>query len=113
MSDTPHAGPAPVSLVSVAFVLALLAAFFVIADRAYVNRQPPAPQNQALDALPDTLAWKATPEARRAYLADLRGRQAAQAASYAWVDRKAGVVQIPIDQAMDAIVRENGPARTP
>jgi hypothetical protein len=54
------------------------------------------------------LQWKATPEARRAYLDELRAKQAKQAASYAWVDQGKGVVQIPIDRAMDLVVGQFG-----
>jgi hypothetical protein len=35
-------------------------------------------------------------------------KQQKQAASYAWVDRKAGVVQLPIDRAMELVVQQYG-----
>ena len=63
----------------------------------------PVPDNLGKDQ-----AWRATPALRRAYLADLRKAQAKQAQSYAWVDQKKGVVQIPIDQAMDLVIAEKG-----
>jgi hypothetical protein len=47
-----------------------------------------------------------TAEQRKANLADLRAKQAKQAASYAWVDQKAGVVQLPLDVAMDLTVQK-------
>jgi hypothetical protein len=58
--------------------------------------------------LPKDLEWKATPASRQAALASLRERQAKQAASYAWVDQKAGVVQLPIARAMELTLQEFG-----
>lgn len=47
-----------------------------------------------------------TAEFRKKNLADLRAKQAKQAASYAWVDEKKGVVQLPIDVAMELTVQK-------
>lgn len=46
-----------------------------------------------------------TPEERKAKLAELRANEAQHAASYAWVDQEAGVVQLPIDRAMELTVQ--------
>jgi hypothetical protein len=54
------------------------------------------------------LGWKATPASRKESLLALREKQAKQAASYAWVDQKAGVVQLPIDRAMELIAAHYG-----
>jgi hypothetical protein len=44
--------------------------------------------------------------------AQARAQQAEQIHSYRWIDRAAGVVGIPIEAAMDLVVREGaGPAR--
>ncbi len=107
-TDAPAPLPRPVSLVAVAAVFVLLALYWPLAKRIYVNHRAPAPQNQAPDNLPKDLAWRATPAARRAHLADLREKQAKQAGAYGWVDQKAGVVQLPIERAMELIVEENG-----
>ena len=37
---------------------------------------------------------------KRAHESGLRAKQEKQLASYAWVDQKSGVVQLPIDRAM-------------
>ncbi len=74
----------------------------------YVPNRPPAPQNEAPENLPKELAWRATPASRRAHLAELREKEARQAESYGWVDRGAGVVQLPIGRAMELVVREHG-----
>ena len=52
------------------------------------------------EGVPADQAWQATPEARRKYMLELRAKQEKQLASYAWVDQKSGVVQLPIDRAM-------------
>lgn len=42
-----------------------------------------------------------TPEQRKKNLAELRAKESHQLTSYGWVDQKAGVVQLPIDRAME------------
>jgi len=108
MSDEPAPLPRPASLAAVAAIFALLSLFWVLAVAVYVGGRPPAPQNEAPENLPKELAWKATPATRRDYLADLREKQMMQATSYGWVDRKTGVVRLPIDRAMELVVREYG-----
>ena len=41
-----------------------------------------------------------------------RNREEAELHSYGWINRKAGVVRIPIERAMDLILQEGLPART-
>jgi hypothetical protein len=108
MTDEPIPAPRPVSVIAVAAIFVLLSLFGVIALRVYPSGRAPAPQNQAPDNLTKDLAWRATPAARRAYLADLRKAQAQQGAAYGWVDQKAGVVQLPIARSMELIVKEQG-----
>jgi hypothetical protein len=108
MSDPSEPAPRPVSLLAVAAIFVLLSIFAVMADRIYLRGRPAAPQNETPDNLSKDLAWRATPETRRAYLADLREKQKKQAEGYAWVDQKAGVVQLPIERAMELIVQEQG-----
>jgi hypothetical protein len=107
MSDAPASAPRPVSLLATAGVFILLGVFWVVTVRVYTPGHPPAPQNEAPDNLPKDLAWRATPALRRAALADLRKAQAMQGVSYAWIDRKAGTVQLPIGRAMELIVQES------
>jgi len=99
----------PVSLVTAVMVFALLGAFLLVVLHYYAPATA-APQNAAAENLPKdgSLAWKATPADRRAALAALREKQAKQAASYAWVDRKAGVVQLPIERAMELTAQQYG-----
>jgi len=108
MSDENKPAPRPVSVAAVAVIFVLMSVFCVVTVRVYRPGGAAAPQNEAPDNLAKDLAWRATPAARRAYLAELRNGQAKQAASYGWVDQKAGVVQLPIERAMELVVREEG-----
>ena len=100
--------PRPVSLVAVIAIFVVLSLFGLAAQRLYLPGRAAAPQNEAPEHLSKDLGWKATPATRRATLAELRAKQEKQAASYGWVDQKAGTVQLPIARAMELIVRENG-----
>ena len=109
MSNPTAQSPRPVSLVTIIFVLALFATFAFLVSR-YYHPTATAPQNQQAENLPKdgSLDWKATPASRQKALAALREKQAKQAASYAWVDQKAGVVQLPIERAMELTVQLYG-----
>ena len=67
-----------------------------------------APQNATAENLPKELEWKATPASRKASLSALREKQAKQAVSYAWVDQKKGVVQLPIERAIELTAQQYG-----
>jgi len=108
MTEPTAPSPRPVSTVAVAAVFILLSVFGLMARKVYLHSPTPAPQNETPDNLAKDQAWRATPASRRVYLADLRKAQAKQALSYAWVDQKTGVVQIPIDRAMDLFIQEQG-----
>ncbi len=47
-----------------------------------------------------------TPEQRKAALAELRGKAQLAATTYAWVDKDAGVVRLPIDRASELFLQE-------
>ena len=108
MSDPSTPIPRPVSLVAIVALFVLLSLFGVVTVRVYTHHRPAAPQNEAPENLTKDLQWKATPESRKAALLDLRKKQAEQAASYAWVDQKKGIVQLPVERAMELIVEEHG-----
>jgi len=120
MSNPSALSPRPVSLFTIAFVLVLFGSFAFLVSR-YYHAAPSAPQNQLADNFPvevvdpktgkktpSDLAWKATPASRQQALAALREKQAKQAASYVWIDQKAGVVQLPIERAMELTVQQYG-----
>ena len=64
---------------------------------AQENRLPPEPRLQTNP---------------RQDLADLRGREDEALAGYSWVDRNAGIVRIPIDEAIKKTLERGLPART-
>jgi len=107
MSDPRNSFPRPVSLVTVLAIAACFALFLLLVWIAYV----PRPLQQGINLTPDQLssdqAWQATPEARLAYLQALRAKQDAQLHAYGWVDQKNGIVQLPIDRAMELVVQQS------
>ena len=97
----------PVSLITTIFILTLLVVF-VFVVRHFYEPTAVAPQNAAAENLPKELQWKATAASRRATLNELRDQQSKQASAYAWVDQKTGVVQLPIERAMELTVQQYG-----
>jgi hypothetical protein len=105
--DSP-ARPRPVGIVTVLAIFLCFAAFLIVIHFAY----HPTPLLQAIDVpgdkLPPDQAWNATPEARLDYLQELRAKHEKQLSSYAWIDRKKGIVQLPIERAMELVVQKYG-----
>jgi len=99
-------GSKSVSWVSVAAVFGCFALFLLLLRLGYLSHSSPAPYLATPEGSPEELAWRATPEARKAYLTDLRNKQHAQATSYAWVDQPKGIVQLPLGRAMELTVQE-------
>ena len=93
MSDQPSRS-AP--LVTILTVLAGFALFAAVVYYVYLPHQTGAFTDDGMH----------TAELRKKNLAELRAKQAQQAASYAWVDQKAGVVQLPLDVAMELTVQK-------
>lgn len=106
MSDSHAQAPRPVSLIAILAILACFGLFLIPIRLFYLRDLPPPPQNEAPEQLAKDLQWKATPASRREYMLELVAKQEKQAASYAWVDRKAGTVQVPIDRAMELVVQD-------
>jgi hypothetical protein len=106
MSPSNDSPARSVSVFSVAVVFVGFALFLLVVKYVYLPHQFPAPHTVAAEQLPADQAWKATPEARKAYLAELRAKEQKQAAAYAWIDQGKGVVQLPIDRAMELTVQE-------
>ena len=64
---------------------------------------PPVPVAQALPSAPPEPRLQIAPSLD---LKALRATEDAQLHGYGWVDRKAGVVHIPIERAMDLVAQE-------
>lgn len=105
MSDIPATPARPVSLFTLVFVFALFAAFLLVIRYFYqpatVSTFNAAPENLTKD-----LEWRADNASRRKALEELRAKEAKQATSYAWIDQKAGTVQLPLDRAMELTAKE-------
>jgi hypothetical protein len=97
--------PRPVSLFTIVFVLVLFAAFFLVVRSVYTPVDV-APQNAAPENLGEEMQWRATRESRRAALIELRQEQAQQASSYRWIDQQAGILQLPIERAMELTLEQ-------
>ncbi|HNC24623.1 MAG TPA: hypothetical protein PLU52_10480 [Opitutaceae bacterium] len=95
MSDSP-AKSAP--LITVLTVLAGFALFLVVVYKFYLPHQTG----------PFTGDGIHTAEQRKENLAKLHEKQAKQATTYGWVDQKAGVVQLPLERAMDLTLQQYG-----
>jgi hypothetical protein len=107
MSDSSAHSPRPVALITTLFIFALATAGFFLVQRSY-RPAAASPQNAVADNLPKDLAWKATPASRKEALAVLREKQNKQATSYVWIDQKAGVVQLPLERAMQLTAAQYG-----
>jgi hypothetical protein len=106
MTDADH--PArPVSVLTTLFILALFGIFLFVVRKAYVPTAT-APHNAEAENFSKDNSWRATDANRRAALQELREKQAKQATSYGWVDQKAGVVQLPIERAMQLTAEKYG-----
>ncbi len=107
MSD-PTASPArPVSLFTVIFLLAVFASFLLVI-RWFYRPAPASAFNAPAENLSKDLAWKADAASRRKTLTDHRAEEAKKTAGYAWVDQPAGVVQLPIERAMELTAQKYG-----
>lgn len=99
MSDhASHDSPRPVSLVTVFAIFVLFAAFLVVIHYVYVPKSTGAFTDDGIH----------TAAQREENLKVLREKQTAQATKYGWVDQKAGVVQLPIERAIDLTVQQYG-----
>ena len=76
-------------------ILAVFVIFVVILLVAYLPKQA-APLGDGVK----------TSEQRKAALAELRAHETKVAAGYAWIDQSKGVVQLPIDRAVELTLRD-------
>ena len=107
MSDSSAHSPRPVALITTLFIFAVVATGWVLVSRLY-DPTSKSPQNAVAENLPKELAWKETPATRKQALGELREKHAQQATSYAWIDKNTGVVQLPIERAMQLTAAQYG-----
>ena len=107
MSDSSVPSPKPVSVVTVLAVLGLFALFLLAVRLAYLPKAD-TDVGYAAEKVPDDLKWKTSIEGRKEVLTELRVSNQKAATTYAWIDQKAGVVQLPIDRAVELTVQRYG-----
>ena len=107
MSDHADTPARPVSLFTIVFLLAIFAAFLLVIRYFYRPVTVPAFVAPA-ENLPKELAWRADRDSRQKMLHEVRDAEAKKAGGYGWVDQKAGVVQLPIERAMELTAQKNG-----
>jgi len=116
MKPPPEASPAPESRtglwVTLLAALGCFVIFLVVLDVAYIPERQAAPEFD-LSKIPPEDQWKYTPAGRLAHLTEMRAHEQAAQTGYAWVDRSKGVVQLPIDRAMQLTLRDLEAARKP
>ena len=88
----------PVSIVSALAILGCFALFLLLVYIAYLPKQTGPYVGDGIR----------TPEERMQILAELRAKEAGKIASYAWIDHQGGVVQLPIERAMELTVQRYG-----
>ncbi len=93
MSDSSPTRPA--SLISIVAIMCCFALFLLLVYLAYLPNQTGAYVGDGIR----------TPEERKLKLAELQANEIMQSQSYAWIDQQAGVVQLPIDRAMELTVQ--------
>ncbi len=94
MSD-PTSSAKPASVLSVVGILACFALFLLLVYIAYLPRQSGPYVGDGIR----------TPAERLAKLEELRTNEQKHGHSYAWIDQSAGLVQLPIDRAMELTVQ--------
>ena len=98
-------------LVATAIVIHVLVWLLFMYFNAREAAQPPVEYPLAIEQekrLPPEPRLQTNP---RQDLADFRAKEDELLTSYSWVDRNAGVVRIPIDQAMQLTLQRGLPAR--
>lgn len=91
----------------VTFLVALgcFVIFLVVLFIAYIPQRRTTPEVD-LSKVPPEEQWKYTPEGRKAHLDEMRAREQAAATSYAWIDKSKGIVQLPINRAMQLTLQD-------
>jgi len=106
--------PPPRGAFWVAFLAAIgcFAIFLLVLYLAYIPQRRLA-ADVDLTKIPVEEQWKYTAKGRQDHLDELRSREKAAATSYAWIDKDKGIVQLPIDRAVQLTLQELNAGRKP
>ena len=104
MSDSAISSSRPVSLFTIVLVFAVSAAFLLVIRWFYHPATTPAFVAPA-ENLSKDFEWRASRDSRRQVLGELRATEAKKVSGYAWIDQQAGVVQLPVERAMELTVQ--------
>lgn len=91
-------------------VLGCFVIFLVVLYVAYIPQRPKAPDVD-LAKIPAADRWQYTAKGRLERLEQMRARDEAALTTYGWIDRSKGVVQLPINRAMELTVQRINAAR--
>lgn len=108
MSDQPqsYAFPLRTPYFTAFVVIVGILLFAVFVGKLYRGSTPVDPRGTTNPAdIAEDQRWKFTAKGREAALSKLQ-QDVAHANSYGWVDQKAGVVRLPVDQAIKLTVAE-------
>jgi hypothetical protein len=95
----------PVSLFTIVFLFAVFAAFLLVI-RYFYHPATSAAFNTPPENLSKDAQWRASTDSRRQALQEQRDAEMKRAANYGWVDKNAGVVELPIERAMELTARD-------
>ena len=85
--------------------LAVVGVFVIFLLILVIAHRPAVPLDQIASA-PVEEQWRFSAEGRKAHLAEMRGQEQTQSKTYKWLDKDAGLVQIPVERAMELTVAE-------
>ena len=104
MSDVPVLKPVWPTALAVVGVFAIFLLFWVVV------RQP-SPVFDQIASIPPEEQWRFSDEGSKARLVEVQGRVRSEINTYKWIDQNAGVVQLPLDRAIELTVNELSAAR--
>lgn len=105
-----------VAVVVFLFVFGLCVHFILGKFLSLLERVPPSsdlwePERRAATPPPARPAFPLLQVSPPLDLSEFRNRENQELESYGWIDRRRGIVRVPIERAMDLVLREGLPAR--
>jgi hypothetical protein len=84
--------------------------FVIVLYLAYIPQRRSA-TDVDLAKIPPEEQWKFSPQGRQAHLDEMRAKEQSAATSYAWIDKDKGIVQLPLDRAVELTLQELNASR--